>query len=91
MLLEELRRLLPGVREAKVEQYLVVKQPRATISLLPGMEGYRLPSWTPIKNLFLAGDWTDTGWPSTMEGAVRSGLEAARHLIGYLAGRSEEE
>jgi zeta-carotene desaturase len=91
MLLEELRRLLPGVREAKVEQYLVVKQLRATISLVPGMEAYRLPSRTPIKNLFLAGDWTDTGWPSTMEGAVRSGLEAARHLIDYLAGRSEEE
>lgn len=76
-LLPELRRLLPRLGEAKLEKYLVMKQRRATISLAPGMERYRLPHRTPIENLLLAGDWTATGWPSTMEGAVRSGLECA--------------
>ncbi|MGQ9734558.1 MAG: hydroxysqualene dehydroxylase HpnE [Candidatus Bipolaricaulia bacterium] len=87
----ELGRLLPEMREARIEKHLVVKQRRATISLRPGMEGHRLPSRTPIANLFLAGDWTDTGWPSTMEGAVRSGQAAARNLTAFLAGRTEEE
>ena len=90
IVLEELERLLPEVRKARVEKHLVVKQPRATISLLPGMEAHRPPSMTPIENLFLAGDWTATGWPSTMEGAVRSGLEAARNLISALKGRPGE-
>ena len=85
----ELGQLLPEMREAKVEKHLVVKQRRATISLVPGMEGHRLPSWTPIANLFLAGDWTATGWPSTMEGAVRSGLESARALMDNLGGAND--
>lgn len=76
----ELKELFPGVGEAEIERCLVTKQRRATISVAPGMEEYRLPHRTPVENLFLAGDWTTTGWPSTMEGAVRSGLECARSL-----------
>ena len=56
----------------------VVKQRNATIRCLPGAEELRPPSATPIPNLFLAGDWTKTGWPSTLEGAARSGFNAAQ-------------
>ena len=56
----------------------VVKQRQATIRCLPGVEDLRPPSATPISNLFLAGDWTKTGWPSTLEGAARSGFNAAQ-------------
>ena len=80
-LLRELDQLFPHMEKVKLEKYLVTKQHRATVSLAPGLEEYRLPHRTPIKNLLLAGDWTDTGWPSTMEGAVRSGIECARNLI----------
>jgi len=77
----ELRQLFPRMREAKLEKYLVTKQRWATISMAPGMERYRLSPRTPLENLLLAGDWTATGWPSTMEGAVQSGLECAREAL----------
>lgn len=77
----ELERLFPRAQEAKIEKYLVTKQREATISVAPGMEQHRLPSRTPIKNLYLAGDWTDTEWPSTMEGAVRSGINCADEIM----------
>ena len=62
----------------------VVKQRNATIRCLPGAEGLRPPSATPISNLFLAGDWTKTGWPSTLEGAARSGFNAALAVAASL-------
>jgi len=77
----ELRRLFPKARRARVERCLVVKQPQATFAAVPGSTKYRLPSRTPIENLFLAGDWTATGWPATMESAVRSGLACAREIL----------
>lgn len=73
----ELERVLPHAREAKVENFAVVKEQRATFRVPPGAQGNRLPSRTSLANLVLAGDWTDTGWPATMEGAVRSGNTAA--------------
>lgn len=73
----ELARLLPAARNATVERFVVVKEQRATFRTLPAGPGNRLPQHTPLPNLTLAGDWTDTGWPSTMEGAVRSGNFAA--------------
>ena len=82
----ELARLLPAAAEAKLLRFLVVKEQKATFRCLPGTAGYRLPSETPLANLFLAGDWTDTGWPATMEGAVRSGMKAAE-LIGAAESR----
>ena len=67
----------PAVRNAKLEKAHVIKEVRATFSAGPGMAKHRPSSVTAIRNLFLAGDWTDSGWPSTMEGAVRSGYLAA--------------
>ena len=72
----ELARVLPKAREAMVERFVVVKEQHATFRSLPGGSGGRLPAETPLSNLFLAGDWTDTGWPATMESAVRSGFTA---------------
>ena len=73
----ELGEFLPAVREARIEKAHVVKEIRATFSAAPGLEARRPEPATPIANLFLAGDWTRSGWPATMEGAVRSGYRAA--------------
>lgn len=75
--LRELREFLPAARDAKVEKAHVVKEVRATFSAKPGLEAQRPPSKTRFRNFFLAGDWTRSGWPATMEGAVRSGYLAA--------------
>lgn len=75
--LHELAEFFPAVREAKLEKAHVVKEIRATFSARPGLESRRPASRTGIRNLFLAGDWTQSGWPATMEGAVRSGYLAA--------------
>lgn len=73
----ELAEFFPAVRAAKLERAHVVKELRATFSARPGLEARRPCSGTQIANLFLAGDWTRSGWPATMEGAVRSGYLAA--------------
>jgi zeta-carotene desaturase len=75
--LRELAEFFPLAREAKLEKAQVIKEIRATFSALPGLEALRPVSETPIVNFFLAGDWTKSGWPATMEGAVRSGYLAA--------------
>jgi zeta-carotene desaturase len=75
--LSELAEFFPIAREAKLEKAHVVKEIRATFSALPNLESSRPLSRTAIPNLFLAGDWTRSGWPATMEGAVRSGYLAA--------------
>ena len=73
----ELAEFFPAVHDAKLEKAHVVKEVRATFSAQPGLEARRPVSRTAIRNLFLAGDWTRSGWPATMEGAVRSGYLAA--------------
>jgi zeta-carotene desaturase len=73
----ELAEFFPAVHEAKLEKSHVVKEIRATFSAKPGLEAHRPLNRTSIRNLFLAGDWTRSGWPATMEGAVRSGYLAA--------------
>ena len=73
----ELGEFLPKVREAKLEKAQVIKEVRATFSAAPGLEERRPAAVTPLRNFFLAGDWTRSGWPATMEGAVRSGYLAA--------------
>jgi squalene-associated FAD-dependent desaturase len=73
----ELAEFIPRVSEAKLEKAHVVKEVRATFSAQPGLEQKRPPSATKFPNFFLAGDWTRSGWPATMEGAVRSGYLAA--------------
>jgi zeta-carotene desaturase len=78
--LRELAEFLPLVKDAKVTRHVVVKEARATFSARPGMEAERPPAKTRIAGLYLAGDWTRTGWPATMEGAARSGSLAAEEL-----------
>ena len=76
----ELSEFFPAVREAKLTKATVVKEVHATFSPKPGSDSYRPSHTTPSPRLFLAGDWTATGWPATMEGAVRSGYGAAETL-----------
>lgn len=69
--------LLPAAREARLLDRFVTREPAATISPAPGQAARRPPAATRCTGLVLAGAWTDTGWPATMEGAVRSGRTAA--------------
>jgi squalene-associated FAD-dependent desaturase len=77
MAVRELGEFFPVAKEAKLEKAHVVKEIRATFSARPGLELARPLSSTKFANLFLAGDWTRSGWPPIMEGAVRSGYLAA--------------
>jgi squalene-associated FAD-dependent desaturase len=79
--LEELRQVLPATREATLVKGTVVKEMSATFSPAPGSDRWRPAQKSPLSGLFLAGDWTSTGWPSTMEGAVRSGYLAAEAIL----------
>lgn len=79
--LGELRQVLPDARGARLVKATVVKELAATFSPCPGSDRWRPPQRTPLPNLFLAGDWTSTGWPATMEGAVRSGYLAAEAIL----------
>jgi squalene-associated FAD-dependent desaturase len=79
--LEEVRQALPVARNAELVKAIVIKEAAATFSPEPGVDRYRPKQRTAIPRLFLAGDWTDTGWPATMEGAVRSGYLAAEALL----------
>ncbi len=80
--LEELATFFPAVREAQIVKSGILKEARATFSVTPGLDAYRPAAATSSSGLFLAGDWTRTGWPSTMEGAVRSGRLAAEAVAG---------
>ena len=77
----ELRAVFPAAAAARLVQARVVADPTAVLSVRPGVEAARPASRTLVPNLFLAGDWTATGWPSTMEGAVRSGRLAADAVL----------
>jgi zeta-carotene desaturase len=79
--LRELGEMLPAVRKAKLLHSLVIKERFATFSPRPEAEPLRPPARTPLRGLFLAGDWTATGLPATIEGAVQSGYTAARELL----------
>jgi squalene-associated FAD-dependent desaturase len=81
MCLEELRGVLPATREATLVKGTVVKEMSATFSPAPGSDQWRPTQRTAYTGLFIAGDWTSTGWPSTMEGAVRSGFLAAEAIL----------
>jgi zeta-carotene desaturase len=80
--MRELTEFFPVVRDAKLTKATVVKEIHATFSPTPGSDAFRAPHRSPWPRLFLAGDWTATGWPATMEGAVRSGYGAAEALSG---------
>jgi zeta-carotene desaturase len=79
--LEELARFFPNVREAKVLKSGVLKEARATFSVVSDLDRYRPAQDALGDGLYLAGDWTRTGWPSTMEGAARSGRLAAEAIV----------
>jgi squalene-associated FAD-dependent desaturase len=82
--LGELADMWPAAKAAKLLRWWVVTEHGATFAVRPGVEAHRPPQCTPIDGLFLAGDWTDTGWPATMEGAVRSGYLAAQGIMAAL-------
>ncbi|VTU00126.1 squalene-associated fad-dependent desaturase : Squalene-associated FAD-dependent desaturase OS=Singulisphaera acidiphila (strain ATCC BAA-1392 / DSM 18658 / VKM B-2454 / MOB10) GN=Sinac_5222 PE=4 SV=1: Amino_oxidase [Gemmataceae bacterium] len=84
----ELGRLFPEMARARVLRSKVVTERTATFSAVPGVDRWRPPQGSPVPNLAVAGDWTATGWPATMEGAVRSGYLAAEAILTR-AGRPE--
>jgi len=79
--LREVRQALPAARDAQLVKATVIKEASATFSPQPGVDRWRPKQQTGIGKMFLAGDWTDTGWPATMEGAVRSGYLAAEAVL----------
>jgi squalene-associated FAD-dependent desaturase len=80
--LRELEMFFPEVKRAKLLKSGVLKEARATFSVTTGLDGFRPKQETDWSGLFLAGDWTATEWPSTMESGVRSGRLAAGALVG---------
>ena len=80
----ELARLLPDAAQASVVDSLVTKERRATFAARPGTARLRPSQATKLPGLAVAGAWTDTGWPATMEGAVRSGRAAARACLSTI-------
>jgi squalene-associated FAD-dependent desaturase len=79
--LKEVREFFPGARDANLVKSAVIKEVHATYSPRPGIDAYRPQQSMAWPRVFLAGDWTSTGWPATMEGAVRSGYLAAESLL----------
>lgn len=80
--LAELREFFPAVADANVVKATVVKEIHATFSPTPGIDRERPSQETPWPRVSIAGDWTATGWPATMEGAVRSGYLSAQRISG---------
>jgi len=83
--LPALAQLLPRTRKAKVERFEVTREHAATFRAAPGAARLRPGPRTRLEGLVLAGSWTATGWPATMESAVRSGMAAAREALGVAA------
>lgn len=88
--LPELARLLPAARQASVRGFFVTRERRATFQQRPGSARLRPAPRTSIPGLVLAGAWTATGWPDTMEGAVRSGNHSASLIESYLSEAQRE-
>ncbi len=86
MAVKEAQEFFPGAREARLLKSTVIKEMHATYSPRPGIDQHRPKPETAWPRVFLAGDWTATGWPATMEGAVRSGYLGAEALARF-AGR----
>jgi uncharacterized protein with NAD-binding domain and iron-sulfur cluster len=82
--LPALQQLFPAAADASVLDFFVTRERRATFRQVPGSGRLRPEAGTSVPGLALAGAWTDTGWPDTMEGAVRSGQNAAEHIIAGL-------
>jgi squalene-associated FAD-dependent desaturase len=80
-IIAELAQLFPSARSARLLRSRAVTEHAATFSAVPRVDRWRPEQASPIQNLLVAGDWTATGWPATMEGAVRSGYLAAEALL----------
>ncbi|NUQ65208.1 MAG: FAD-dependent oxidoreductase [Pirellulales bacterium] len=85
---DELSGIWPEARSARLLRWRMVTNAEAVFSARPGVDSIRPPQQTPMANLVLAGDWTATGWPATMEGAVRSGYLAVESVLRSM-GRNE--
>ena len=85
----DVRRYVPGGSDAELVRGRVIKERKATFSARPGVDRLRPPTQGKVENLLLAGDWTATGWPATMEGAVRSGYRAAQAALDTLGHPAE--
>lgn len=83
LLLDEIRLVFPEAASANLLHSKIIIEKNATPQLTPEMEPLRPPAATPLKNLFIAGDWTATGLPATLESAARSGYMAAEAVIGF--------
>lgn len=81
LLTEELARLFPPALPGALKRCRIVTEHAATFSAVPGVDQWRPQQQSPLDHFLLAGDWTATGWPATMEGAVRSGYLAAEALL----------
>ncbi|WP_165070439.1 hydroxysqualene dehydroxylase HpnE [Paludisphaera rhizosphaerae] len=79
--LADLAAMWPAAKAATLTHWRVVTEHGATFAARPGVDALRPSQRTPVDGLFLAGDWTDTGWPATMEGAVRSGYLASQGIL----------
>jgi squalene-associated FAD-dependent desaturase len=85
---KEAQEFFPGEPDARLLKSTVIKEVNATYSPRPGIDQYRPKPETAWTRVFLAGDWTATGWPATMEGAVRSGYLAAGAVARFAGGKS---
>jgi hydroxysqualene dehydroxylase len=90
-LVPHLHRLLPISRTARIEDFFVTREPHATFRPSPGTSSLRPGASTDLAGLHVAGAWTDTGWPATMEGAVRSGEAATASVVNREIGAAERD
>jgi squalene-associated FAD-dependent desaturase len=89
--LPALEQLFPAAADARVVDFFVTRERRATFRQAPGCSALRPAAATSLPGLLVAGAWTDTGWPDTMEGAVRSGRTAAQELSRWLTAQATGE
>ena len=85
----EVAKLFPKARGQQPRDAMVTREVSATFRGVPGTASLRPPAETNHAGLFIAGAWTDTGWPATMEGAVRSGIKAADLALRYVGAADE--
>ena len=90
LFLPALADVFPTAGTARVRDFFVTREPRATFLQAPGTRALRPPAATPVPGVVLAGAWTDTGWPDTLEGAVTSGERAAKAATSTGASRCVE-
>ena len=79
--LHDISELFPAARSATLGHSLIIKERFATFSPSVGVDALRPSAWSPVRGLYLAGDWTATGLPATIEGAVESGNAAAQAIL----------